>query len=253
MLLEQVKKMKRLFASTKRNQNVIEQITNLERNPLHPILKKHSKRPFHFEKEKSEEVNREKNVYKKFSSEEEVSKWAEQNYRSWNESLSMQEKEMIRLCLRGELDVLNDALRNRFHFRPQDPVLQNGVFKLHQCLQNTCLPNNVVVYRRLKYDVFNRLVKEEPFSEKLLKENGFLNASLIDHSTKEWKVLYPVCLEIYANKGVRGAYIGFSNIYKKKHEILFDKEQLLQIFDIKKTPDGMHVKCILKDTSNWRF
>ncbi len=185
------------------------------------------------------------NQYKMFFSAEDAKAWAHKHLDNPKTQLTSQQTRALLSYSWNKYGLVNKALRSN-----QEKISRSSegelITNIQDVLKNSKLPENIIVYRRVKEDIFNNLSfsSYKDLIGQKIKEKGFLSTSLSLESLEEWKDKHNVQIQIKAPKNARGYYLGSNSLFEE-NEILFDKDYTLKITDIKANKQNIYVTCEL--------
>lgn len=175
--------------------------------------------------------------YKEFITEEEAQKWAEKNYayQCSYEFKSGQDFNALFYYGGNKYKSVNRFLRNNEKISEDDKML---VEKLRKIVLSTTLPENVVVYRSVKYSGFKDLCGENKISRGVrFCDKAFLSTSLSKNCAMKFhKNKGNDCmLKLYLTAGIHAIYLSYTNTISVLHEqeLLLEPEVEFEIIKVK--------------------
>lgn len=175
--------------------------------------------------------------YKEFITEEEAQKWAEKNYayQCSYEFKSGQDFNALFYYGGNKYKSVNCFLRNNEKISEDDKML---VEKLRKIVLSTTLPENVVVYRSVKYSCFKNLCGENKISRGVrFCDKAFLSTSLSKNCAMKFhKDKGNDCmLKLYLTAGIHAIYLSYTNTISVLHEqeLLLEPEVEFEIIKVK--------------------
>lgn len=175
--------------------------------------------------------------YKEFITEEEAQKWAEKNYayQCSYEFKSGQDFNALFYYGGNKYKSVNRFLRNNESISEDDKML---VEKLRKIVLSTTLPENVVVYRSVKYSCFKNLCGENTISRGVrFCDKAFLSTSLSKNCAMKFhKDKGNDCmLKLYLTVGIHAIYLSYTNTISVLHEqeLLLEPEVEFEIIKVK--------------------
>ncbi len=168
-----------------------------------------------------------KNVqsYRKFCSDEEISKWVFENYldeiQSQNIRMSNGKFPIIHSYTGSCYEMYNSLLR-KYDFQiiktKKFDGITDEIIELIKYINSKSICENIVVYRYESRKVFKKRIAK--YKNKLFIAQGFTSTSLSYYHIKEFSELSKVLLEIYVPIGSSGVYTKFDKGRLNEHEIL---------------------------------
>lgn len=175
--------------------------------------------------------------YKEFITEEEAQKWAEKNYayQCSYEFKSGQDFNALFYYGGNKYKSVNRFLRNNEKISEDDKML---VERLRKIVLSTTLPENVVVYRSVKYSCFKNLCGENKISRGVrFCDKAFLSTSLSKNCAMKFhKNKGNDCmLKLYLTAGVHAIYLSYTNTISVLHEqeLLLEPEVEFEVIKVK--------------------
>lgn len=175
--------------------------------------------------------------YKEFITEEEAQKWAEKNYayQCSYEFKSGQDFNALFYYGGNKYKSVNRFLRNNEKISEDDKML---VERLRKIVLSTTLPENVVVYRSVKYSSFKNLCGENKISRGVrFCDKAFLSTSLSKNCAMKFhKNKGNDCmLKLYLTAGVHAIYLSYTNTISVLHEqeLLLEPEVEFEVIKVK--------------------
>lgn len=175
--------------------------------------------------------------YKEFITEEEAQKWAEKNYayQCSYEFKSGQDFNALFYYGGNKYKSVNRFLRNNEKISEDDKML---VEKLRKIVLSTTLPENVVVYRSVKYSGFKDLCGENKISRGVrFCDKAFLSTSLSKNCAMKFhKNKGNDCmLKLHLTAGIHAIYLSYTNTISVLHEqeLLLEPEVEFEIIKVK--------------------
>jgi len=161
----------------------------------------------------------------------------DQYYKFWQDNLSDEQRTSIE-CYAGNLyKSINNYLKNQ---HPLDSFAEKYIANIDNALNNSIIPENVILFRWLKFNSIN--IDKENLINKYVTEKGYISTNLIP--LIPGKRSCNLLLIIKAPKGKKGAVI--NNISRRTHvneyELLLPRNQT---FEIIKVVYLKRNKCIL--------
>lgn len=206
---------------------------------------KTSKNQYDMQKDKETLQKKAVHQYKSFLSAEDAKTWAQKHFDNTTNTLTSEQTRSLLSYSWNKYGIVNQVLRSE-----QEKTTGNQEYELitniQSVLKNSKIPENIIVYRRVKEDIFSDL-KFNSYKDLIgqeIKEKGFLSTSLSLESLDEWKDKHNVQIKIKVPKNARGYYLGSKSLFEE-NEILFDKDHTLKITDIKANKQNIYVTCEL--------
>ena len=159
-------------------------------------------------------------MYKEFITEEAAQKWAEKNYAYQCSAEFKRGQDFIDLfCYGGNMyRPVNRFLRDNEEISEDAKML---VERLRKIVQLTTLPENVVVYRSVRYSCFKRLFGENNISRGArFCDKASLSTSLSKNCAMKFHMNKgnDCMLKLYLTAGVHAIYLSYTNTISVLHE-----------------------------------
>jgi hypothetical protein len=173
--------------------------------------------------------------------------WAYEHYEGWINSLqNMEYRAIYSYCL-NDYKRINPLLREL----SSEPSPENSdsdmeiINNISTALKRAKTPEDIVVYRGLKKDNFEFLETKAPdeLVGKVFTEKAFMSTSLCKKVANKF-ANNGILLKIHVPKNSNGAYVATIS-EKLEAEILFDKNQKLQVQNVKQGSNFLFIECKL--------
>lgn len=152
--------------------------------------------------------------------------WGTQEFQSWNNTLSIVEKQAI-IDYKKELNPhassyyvnINNTLRGKDNFKDGN---QMRYARIHNALSRASVPSDITAYRAISREAYESMIVNSRLAGgDGLRDNGFMSCSLV--SDNLFTNNNDVIMQLTITEGSRGAYIG--NVgweFASECEILLD-------------------------------
>jgi len=176
-----------------------------------------------------------RDLYKKFEPVEcwrnyKIEDWANKNFKRWETSLSVDEKNSIALYTGEEYILINKILRGKGSGHEYEPRTVKLIEDITVALSKAKIPENIVVYRGCDKNVLGDFVNNPKLLiGKTLSDKAFMSTALIKNSAFKSDIL----MKIRVPEGANGAYIGHFSWIDDEYEVLFQRGQKLLVTDVK--------------------
>jgi hypothetical protein len=178
-----------------------------------------------------------------------ILKVAMKNYREWVFKLSNEEiKNICHYTNKGHY-MVNDHLRgNPSSTKTIRDSIEGFGHVLHTSLSKGIIPEKIKVYHRNNQSILQELPYnkiDELIGQKLHIKN-FLSTSLALGSCVKFPT-HNLLMSIDVPKGANGAFIADISTYKNENEILFDRNQVLEIKKVNQIFDQLLMHCEMQE------
>lgn len=176
-------------------------------------------------------------LYKDFKTEEEVNKWAKDNYGEWLESLKRNEYSCdsndiadLLYFYTGSMNLIfNRFLREDLLVDLDDEEIDDFSCKtniINKEISKLELKENIIAWRYTNKKLFKRSFDNHKIKiGSVFTEKSFMSTTLLSKNLRGFALSkhYDTLLKIYIPKGTAGAYIDFENDGLNENEFLLPK------------------------------
>lgn len=154
--------------------------------------------------------------YKRFTTESEMTQWADNHYKNWSGSLTEKEKDVLKDYKGNYYHGINNKLRGA---EAMTPTVRKDIGHMDAALKKDGTPQNVITYRGFEhaelYANYASLIGTK------INDNAFISSSLDKGIAVKFldKAEYPILTKIKVPKGTKAGYLDM--IYERhEYELL---------------------------------